>query len=106
MGTSGIMSPSFRGGLLLMAIGQVTAPFLPGYAFGVGADLATGSPMGKTSVQRAPGATINFGLDEAGRKIREQQLEIGFLIQQFAAAVARLAKGSWVSNPLDALRVR
>ena len=46
------------------------------------------------------------GLEEAGRKIREQQLEIGFMIQQFTAAVARLAKRSRVSNPLDALRVR
>lgn len=49
-----------------MAIGQVSVPYLPGYAFGVGADLATGSPMGKvvtgaeTSVQRAAGATITF----------------------------------------------
>jgi hypothetical protein len=49
-----------------MAIGQVTVPWLPGYAFGVGADLATGSPMGKVvggpekSVQRAAGATITF----------------------------------------------
>ena len=49
-----------------MAIGQVTVPYLPGYDFGVGADLATGSPMGKvvtgseTTVQRASGATINF----------------------------------------------
>ncbi|MFG3596475.1 PASTA domain-containing protein [Bradyrhizobium sp. RDI18] len=49
-----------------MAIGQVTVPFLPGYAFGVGADLATGSPMGRVvtgaeaSVQRAAGATVAF----------------------------------------------
>jgi uncharacterized Fe-S cluster-containing MiaB family protein len=46
------------------------------------------------------------GLEEADRKIREQQLEIGFMIQQFAAAVARLAKESRVSNLLDAPRVR
>jgi hypothetical protein len=49
-----------------MAIGQVSVPWLPGYNFGVGADLATGSPMGKVvagpekSVQRAAGATITF----------------------------------------------
>jgi hypothetical protein len=42
-----------------MAIGQVTVPWLPGYAVGVVDDLATGSPMGKVvtgpekSVQRA-----------------------------------------------------
>jgi hypothetical protein len=53
-------------GITAMAIGQVTVPHLPGYAFGVGADLATGSPMGKVvtgpekSVQRAAGATITF----------------------------------------------
>jgi len=49
-----------------MAIGQVTVPYLPGYDFGVGAELATGSPMGKavigeaTPVERTAGATINF----------------------------------------------
>lgn len=49
-----------------MAIGQITVPYKPGYAFGVGADLATGGPMGKvvtgteSSVQQAAGATVSF----------------------------------------------
>jgi hypothetical protein len=49
-----------------MAIGQVTVPHINGYDFGVGADLATGSPMGKvvvgppTPVERAAGAAVNF----------------------------------------------
>lgn len=49
-----------------MANRQVTVPYLPGYSFGVGADLATGSPMGKvvtgaqTSVQNAGGSTVTF----------------------------------------------
>jgi len=49
-----------------MAIGQITVPYRPGYDFGVGAVLATGSPMGKvvtgdaTPVENAAGATVNF----------------------------------------------
>lgn len=49
-----------------MAIGQVTVPYVRGYDFGVGADLATGSPMGKvvnaaaSPVDEAGGATVNF----------------------------------------------
>jgi hypothetical protein len=49
-----------------MAIVQVTVPYVNGYDFGVGADLATGSPMGKvvnapaSPVDQAGGATVNF----------------------------------------------
>ena len=49
-----------------MAVHQITVPYLPGYDFGVGADLASGSPMGKvvdgaaTTVQQAAGSTVNF----------------------------------------------
>lgn len=49
-----------------MAIGQVTVPYINGYDFGIGADLATGSPMGKvvsapaSPVDQAGGATVNF----------------------------------------------
>jgi hypothetical protein len=49
---------------------------------------------------------FRYGLEQADREIREQQLEIGFMARQFAGAVARLAKGSQVSNPLNALRGR
>lgn len=49
-----------------MAVHQITVPYLPGYDFGIGADLASGSPMGKvvqgaaTTVQQAGGSTVNF----------------------------------------------
>lgn len=49
-----------------MAIGQVTVPFKNDYNFGVGADLATGSPMGKVvnapavPVEQATGKTVHF----------------------------------------------
>jgi hypothetical protein len=49
-----------------MAIGQVTVPYIGGYDFGVGADLATGSPMGKvvnapaSPVDQASGAVVEF----------------------------------------------
>jgi hypothetical protein len=49
-----------------MTVHQITVPYLPGYDFGVGADLASGSPMGKvvdgaaTTVQQASGSTVNF----------------------------------------------
>jgi len=49
-----------------MAIHQITVPYLRGYDFGIGADLASGSPMGKvvdgaaTPVQQAVGGTVNF----------------------------------------------
>jgi hypothetical protein len=49
-----------------MALHQVTVPFIDGYDFGIGADLATGSPMGKvvssapSGVEHAGGATVNF----------------------------------------------
>jgi hypothetical protein len=49
-----------------MTIRQVTVPYRPGYNFGVSADLATGSPMGKVvegeskKVQGAAGATVTF----------------------------------------------
>ena len=49
-----------------MGIGQVPVPYVRGYDFGVGADLATGSPMGKVVdaaallVDQAGGATVDF----------------------------------------------
>jgi hypothetical protein len=49
-----------------MAIGQVTVPYIGGYDFGVGADFATGSPMGKvvdgpySPVESAPGSIAEF----------------------------------------------
>jgi hypothetical protein len=49
-----------------MALVQVTVPYRDGYDYGVGADLATGSPMGKvvdgaySGVENAPGATTKF----------------------------------------------
>ena len=49
-----------------MAIGQVTVPYIGGYDFGVGADFATGSPMGKvvnapaSPVDQASGAVVEF----------------------------------------------
>ncbi|SCL25652.1 hypothetical protein GA0074692_2002 [Micromonospora pallida] len=49
-----------------MAIRQVTVPWVRGYDFGVGADLASGSPMGMvvaggaTPVDNAQGATVNI----------------------------------------------
>jgi hypothetical protein len=47
---------------------------------------------------------FRYGLEQEDAKIREQQLEIGFMIVTFIGAVARLGKGSRLSNPLDALR--
>lgn len=49
-----------------MAINQVTVPYLRGYDFGIGADLASGSPMAKvvegavSPVENAGGATVDF----------------------------------------------
>jgi hypothetical protein len=49
-----------------MAVRQVTVPYQRGYDSGVGADLASGSPMGKavagqaTPVDQAGGATVDF----------------------------------------------
>ena len=48
-----------------MAQVQVTVPYVEGYDFGVGADLATGSPMGKVVVGEASGVS-----DSAGAKTR------------------------------------
>jgi hypothetical protein len=51
-----------------MALVQVTVPYAKGYDFGVGADLASGSPMGKvvqgaeSTVQGAAGATTSFDI--------------------------------------------
>jgi hypothetical protein len=51
-----------------MAITQVTVPYLSGYDFGVGADLASGSPMGlvvegqPSGVPGAAGATASFDI--------------------------------------------
>ena len=51
-----------------MAVTQVTVPYINGYNFGVGADLASGSPMGKvvdgapTGVTAAEGATTSFDI--------------------------------------------
>jgi hypothetical protein len=46
---------------------------------------------------------FRYGLELADAKIRAQQLEIGFMIQQFANAAADLATKSQLSSPLDAL---
>lgn len=49
-----------------MAVQQITVPYTGGYDFGIGADLASGSPMGMvvvgdaTPVGEAPGATVDF----------------------------------------------
>src|SRR6185503_6445007 len=49
-----------------MAIHQLTVPYTPGYDFGVGVDLASGSPMGKvvggeaTEVAQAGGAAVDI----------------------------------------------
>jgi len=49
-----------------MPLHQITVPYTPGYDFGVGADLASGSPMAKvvdgaaTTVQQAGGSVVNF----------------------------------------------
>jgi hypothetical protein len=49
-----------------MALVQVTVPYRDGYDYGVGADLATGSSMGKvvggafSGVEDAVGATTKF----------------------------------------------
>ncbi|RWO22126.1 PASTA domain-containing protein [Mesorhizobium sp.] len=80
-----------------MAIGQVTVPYRPGYAFGVGADLATGSPMGKvvsapeTAVPRAAGATINF---QVHRIQSTEELEQALSIE----AEASYGSGSFGAN--------
>jgi hypothetical protein len=61
-----------------MAIGQVTVPYRPGYDFGVGADLATGGPMGKavigteSMVENSGGATVKF---EVSRIQSTEELE-------------------------------
>lgn len=80
-----------------MAIGQVTVPYLPGYAFGVGADLATGSPMGKvvnapeSPIARAAGATIKF---EVHRIESTEELEQALGID----AEASYGSGSFGTN--------
>lgn len=49
-----------------MAVRQITVPYIRGYDFGIGADLASGSPMGMavvgeaSDVTQAGGATVNF----------------------------------------------
>lgn len=49
-----------------MAVQQIMVPYRPGYEFGIGADLATGSPMGKvvqgeiSGVHDAGGAVVDF----------------------------------------------
>jgi hypothetical protein len=51
-----------------MALVQITVPYRDGYDYGVGADLATGSPMGKvvggafSGVEDAVGATTKFAI--------------------------------------------
>lgn len=80
-----------------MAIGQVTVPYVPGYAFGVGADFATGSPMGKvvigpeSPVERAGGATVKF---EVNRIQSTEQLEQALGID----AEASYGTGSFGTN--------
>lgn len=49
-----------------MPIGQITVPYMRGYDFGIGADLASGSPMAKvvdghvTGVEHAGGAVVDI----------------------------------------------
>jgi hypothetical protein len=51
-----------------MPIRQITVPFMPGYDFGIGVHLASGSPMGKvvegepTGVTNAGGASVNLAI--------------------------------------------
>jgi|GEM_PF-2028775 hypothetical protein len=80
-----------------MAIGQVTVPYIPGYDFGIGADLATASPLGKvvtgaeTTVQGSGGSTITF---EVQRIQSTEELERALGID----AEASYGSGSFGAN--------
>jgi len=46
---------------------------------------------------------FRYGLEREDARIRDQQLEIGFMIKRFMDAIADLATKSQLSNPRDAL---
>ena len=95
-----------------VAVPQVTVPFTGGYDFGVGADLASGSPMGKvvdgsaTPVGQAKGATVDFQVQRIHSTAELEQAlnidtELSFGCAAFGAGVSArfgFAKNSKVQS--------